>query len=747
VYIIVHPDGTKHKVAAESVIWELYHKLARVPHKKELPKGYKESYIKELKRRISLRTEYIPLFDIHTKNIYIIEPDNLYIRIAKHDYRLPDEATLELIKKQIDKYTTIVKSYKKEPVPVYYNYYLEQLHKHINFLNNYELPVLRNTFYKVFFNNNPSIRELTSCRRPSFFPSLRNKPYYTKTEMINLSLNLNLKINIDNLDQVCDQVSENDIQAKSLNEHMLYIEKNNASAFVQLYTFVGSYHMNRYLRYASERDMLLEKNIFLMWSLIKKSPHFHKDYYVFRFVNDVEYFGNIKVGDVYEEKSFMSTTRNPFYNPKDNIFGYNLIKIKLPKDKPGMALSVETQSFFPDEEEIILAPGRLQLVSIDDNFTYHHPNAVAESRINRKYEFIYLESFDTSPILVAKDYPAIDKKIPLIDFSTLTLDGSTIKEKINVFFDEVVVRVNEMRYFATNINNTKYLFQVYYREDVRAYDKYFFIQNSDHMFWVLQDEETKEIIMYVEIREKMSVNFIFRFIGGTSPFSNEDLLMFLSRVALVFNIQEVFIHDDYVSYEDIANTILQSKQFSKDNLENPDVQIQHLFTAKYKFYPRDVINYVISKGNYIPTNIDKTYIPRFLLDSTQPFFKKDEIDELAKTKAMDVLNTSENNLITKLYFKFSKEFGLTSALDFYLYLHYNYFYFIRIYNKYLKKYYERLLRPPNIWDATFYIFQPMKYLYSKGIIHTPPQDTSYEHIDDRKKSSIIKKIRQEVGPL
>lgn len=750
-YIIVYPDGSQHTVEANKVISELYYKLGRVPNKKELPKGMKESYIMELKKRISQRTEFIPLFDIQTKNIYIIEPNNLYVRIAKHDYRLPDEQALDLIVKEIDKYTKIVKSYRSsgvkanaDGVPKYYTYYIEQLNKHYRFLSCYDFPTLRTTFYKVFFYHNPSIRDLTNCRRPSFYPSLRNKPYYTKTELVNMALNMNLKIDVNNLDLVCDKIRVNDVSFQVLNNHKFYIEGNNAVPFVQLYTFIGSAHMNTYLRIHSERDIHLENKLFLMWSLIRKAPEFDKDYYLFRFVSDVSYLGDIQVGDVFEEHSFISTTRNPFYNPKSNLFGYNLIRIKVPKGKPGIGLCIESHSFFPEEEEIVLAPGRLKLVSIDDHFTYHHPNETAQNRIQRKYDFLYLDALTESPLLRSKDYDKSNKQIKHIDFFGLKLDATSIEDKINIFYTDLITKVNDIRYFTTKIGNQTYLFQVYYREDLRAYDKYFFIQKPDHIYFICQDEETKEISMYLEIRDKISANFIFRFIGGVSPFKDDDLLDFLSHVSLCFNIQDVIIHDNYMSYEHNANQFIESKEMTMSNFDNPDTHVQQLLTAKNKFYPIDVMNYVISKGNYISGNIDKTYVPRFDMDYIQSFFKKDDINELTIISAREVLSTDENNLLTKLYLKFIKQYNLPSVLDFYLYLHFNYFYIIRIFNKYLKKYYEKVLRPTNLWDTSFYIFSPFKYLYSKGIINKEPKEVSYDHIPDSKKSAVVKKIRSNV---
>lgn len=741
VYIIVYPDGTVKDVPGHRVIDELYYKLARVPKVSELPKGYDTKYITELRKQISLREEYIPLFDIYTKNIYLIEPDNLYVRIAKNDFRLPDEETMRLVKQQLVRYEKIIKGYKKSDVPKYYTYYVEQLNKHINFLSSFDFDTLRKTFYRMFFKNNPSIRDLTTCRRPSFWPALRNKPYYTKTQLLNMALNMNLKIDVNNLEAVCNKVADNDITAKVLNDHVRFLRGNNTKSFIQTYTFVGSHAYNSYLRFESQRDLLLEKDIHNMWAIIRKAPEFDKDYYVYRFVNDSSYLEGLKVGDYYNEKSFISTTRNPFYDPKNNIFGYVLIKIRIPKNIAGIGLCLESYSFFPDEEEILLAPGKLKLTKKDDNFTYYHPNAAAQSKIQKKYEFDYVEAIKQSPLSFTKDYEVVNIKIPNIDFTTLRIPGKTIKDKTNIFYNDIVATYNYRKYFSSQIGTSKYIFQVYYREDVRAYDKYFFLQKVDHMYWVIQDENTAEILLFMEIREKISVNFIFKYTGHSNPFPEDDFLTFLANVAYAFQINEVIIHDDYTSYEKIADRILQTNNLNQDDFNNPDTHAQHLMSAVSKFYPVDLMNFIISKGNYVVGDIDKTYRPRFASDSLKPFIKKSDIIELGDIKAMDVLDTNENNPITKLYMKFNKEYKLVSALDFYLYLHFNYFYFVKIYNKYLMKYYDKNLRPTNLWDANFYVFSPYDYLYKKGVITDIPDVTSYDNIPDSQKSKVIKKIR------
>ncbi len=65
---------------------------------------------------------------------------------------------------------------------------------------------------------------------------------------------------------------------------------------------------------------------------------------------------NLKIGVIFTEQDFLTTLRIPFYkeNINNNLFGWNLLKIKIPKSI--QTLCVETVSFFPKVEEIILSP-------------------------------------------------------------------------------------------------------------------------------------------------------------------------------------------------------------------------------------------------------------------------------------------------------------------------------------------------------------------------------------------------------
>jgi hypothetical protein len=192
--------------------------------------------------------------------------------------------------------------------------------------------------------------------------------------ILNDSIKTNVTLEHENInfdsDDICSIISSNEISAKEILSHQIYIQENIAKSYIQLYSLLGSYYWNFYIRNKCFKDLFVEKQIDNLYSIISKAPEFEKDYWLYRFISDDNYLSHLIPGDTFEETSFISTTRNPFYDPKNNLFGFILIKIKIPKGKEGIGLCIESYSMFQGEEEILLNPAILKLVSIKDNCHY-----------------------------------------------------------------------------------------------------------------------------------------------------------------------------------------------------------------------------------------------------------------------------------------------------------------------------------------------------------------------------------------
>lgn len=718
-YYLKYINGDIKIIDENNVLDELYLKLAVLPNEVELKKYVKNTkeYLKEAKINISKITKYIPLFDIYTKNLYIINPENIYFRMLECNYRLPDEFIVKYIQDTINDYT------KKKNKNKFIIDFLEVLNKNIKFLNCFDLPTLKDTFYKIYYDNNPQTKEITNCIRPSYLPFFKNinpniKPYFTKTEL--KMLGLNMKLNIDNNDDICDIIRKNDINSKTLMYHLIYIKENYGfKNFIQLYTLLGSFYLNNYIRYKSVRDVILETELKNIWSIIKKAPAFDKEYYVYRFIDNDDYLSNLNVGNFYDENSFISTTRNPFYNPKDNLFGFVLIKIKLPSNIEGIGLCVESYSLFPHEQEILLAPGTLKLTGIDSDFEYYHINNLASKKIKKKYEFEYIKPNDK--LISFDSYLIPDKSIPYINFLNLKLEGINFKQKGLYFIEECITNINNKYYFYSSIGKTKYLFQFYKLNTNIIYNRYFFLQKDntkteEEFYIIIQDNESAIIKLFIEIKDIISVNYIFRSIGSEIFFDHEELIIFISGLAKAFNIDEVIIHDNYLSYEHIAEKNLINMNYDEIDFNNPDTHSMNLFSGYFQFYPEELINYIYSIRQHRP------YTPKYYniigIQILLPYYR---IDELRYIKSEEILSFKEKTLLNKILNKNIDKYSY--ILDFYIFIHENYFYLINDLNDCIHRYFlnigiEDIKENP--WHINYFILKPYEYLYQKGIISYLP---------------------------
>lgn len=727
-YLIKYPDNRIEKVPYSKVVYEMYNKLAVIPSLAELKKykscpedatcstssnKYDQKYIDTFKKNISEFEEVIPMFDINTKNVYIITFENLQYRVLTYNYRVPNDMSIKLLK-------STLKHYEEKPKTDFTTLYIEKLTKNIRFLDCYDLTTLHNTYYKLYYKSIESNRNITSCIKASYFPFMKNvKPYYDLDEMKMTLLNSGyneeqfIKMKIEDM---CEIINNNTISSKLLLLNHIYIKENIGMNYIRLYTLIGSFYFNTYLRQAHTKDVFLEKQIYNIWCLINKAPAFDKKYYVYRFIKNDDYLSKLRIGDIYEEYSFTSTTRNAFYNYEDNIFGFILLKIHLPPKKEGIALCLETYSLFQKEEEILLAPGKFKLIGIND-FPYHHTKTVAKEMIIKQYEFEYIDSLKVSPLEYTKKYKEPSSEIPFLNFKEIHLRG-TLKDKIDSFINQQVYSLNYQRYFYAKLGKEVLLFQVYKVNNNPVYDKYFMLQKKykkDGIYLIHQNEDSGTIKLIIEINQEISVNFLYKFIGSNAYYKDIELIDFLADLANTFEIDKVFIHDNYISYENLAIKNLQDYNIYDINIldfDNPDTHIINLYSGYFKNYPEEFINYLLSKANFFER---KKYIPKFNeINGVQYGIPKKLMDLILNLKSDEIFYEHERSNITRIYDKNKAKSELLG--DFYLLVHFKYFYLLTELNKLILSYLfnKELLSPKDInnpLSTSYFTFYPYIYLY------------------------------------
>ena len=169
------------------ILYNIYYNLAELPKVEQLKKYHKniknpKEYIDELRIEISKIDNFIPLYSVFSKNIYLVKPEEVYSKII-NNYNRP-------LTEDLYKYLKNIKTNDK--------ILQEKIQKNINFMNNFDLSILEQTYIKTFYYQSNQIgRNMTLCIKPSFIPFININPYYQRDELINLALNLKLIKNDD----------------------------------------------------------------------------------------------------------------------------------------------------------------------------------------------------------------------------------------------------------------------------------------------------------------------------------------------------------------------------------------------------------------------------------------------------------------------------------------------------------------------------------------------------------------------
>ena len=553
-------------------ISEIYYLRYRVPTNKELEKFNIKYSISQIKKLLSMSNMYIPLYDAYTNNIYIVQRRNVYIRVVNHDYRFPDEL---IIKSITDMKIKKLKKLAKKPDLENDKVFMRSIRKidlMIDFMNQFDSAILYDTYLNVFYRYAPEIGNKTyTCIRRSFIPHKGHlKPYYTKDEVLKLSMNMELikipesmqyvdfkdSLTPNDYRNICSKIQENDVSADILIQHQNYIVENNLVGLIQYYTIQGSYFMNQYLRGLTKyeyRNNYLEENIIKLWKLVLNAPAFDNDYILYRFVNTDDYMKDLKIGDVFQDNGFMSTTRDPFYRNDLYKFGFILIKIYIPKNVMGVGLCLETLSHFPSEEEIILPPlTKLKLISKNNECAYYNPDESFVSNIKTRYEFEWLDNSD-----VKITYrPELSNPTQIIDFITIKkVKTMSIKEKIDfimkTYFDpmnRILCKIGDKTFYVVGewYDSTGVYAEMY---SIKASDGFSLYSIYDG--YVLFMIEIGETDGYSQIR----INYYTKYsrLNRQEILGDDNFIKFISSIAHYFEIPNVVIYADYIRYLKIVS--------------------------------------------------------------------------------------------------------------------------------------------------------------------------------------------------
>lgn len=558
--------------------------------------------------KLSEYNEIIPMYDIYSEKIYPISKENIYYRLIYCHYRF--------INDEVKAWITNQKKKNKE--------------KHIynlEIISSYDLDVLIKTSYETLYKFSPELGlSISICKRNSFNKYFKYlNPYYTKIELLKLGMNMGVIKDKNSIDinnpkthyQICKNISKNDISAEEIETHNKFIIDNNLITIISNFSFLGSYYMNIFLRdNENNSNNIMIDSINKLGKLMLNTPPLKNDYYLYRFIWDDYFLKDIGKGEIFLDKGFISTTRDPFYSPgiKSN-FGLILLKIKIPAKK-NVGLLVENFSLFPKEEEYLFPPySRFKLLSRNDKFKYYHVNQDFENIITKKYEFEYVDN-------KFKEF-SLETESVYRELSNDSFSGNNKIEIIKNFIKSYKSTDNTI-----NIKFKDRNFKIFYNwfNGNDSYSKFYYNKNSNGMNFIVYDEYYFPYIN-IEFGDEMVINYLDQHF-----YRNQKRRLDIIDLQLIFKLAYIFSYGNAKLYLESSNFL----EFKKDQDKESDIYLYtHLYNRSLyrylkvgeKFYSdfKEFNDYIKFEYGYWKLNkLKTTTVPNEIYETYKTIIKSKE---------------------------------------------------------------------------------------------------------------------------
>lgn len=561
------------------------------------PKNIDINNQKYIRKKVSKYTKFMPLYEIKYNRIHLICMENIFERINNENYRF---ITKELKQKLNDE-------------------------NNMRILEFYDLKLLNLTYYRIFYESYQLANYVTECRRPSFYSGISHiKPYYSMDELYYLAIDWNLvekpAFSNEQVSQLCKQICKYDIDADTLLNHQYYIYNLKNIGLVKHYSLYGSYYINNYLRIKQTyKNSVIENQINSMIKLIKNAPGFKKSHTVYRFITEDFFIDNLKEGDIYEDPSFMSTTRNPFKYQDIYNFGYILLKIKIPEGYSGIGLCIESYSNFPDEEEIILPPfSKYKLIRKITKEQDKYQN-IMKKRVLKKYEFELLyeknnKLFNSSYIIPAKKYFSLD------NFSNQEISYYELNERPLYFKNNYL---NEVNMFYSLINNKEYIFSVIAYDSSNAYKDFFYYETKNGLLITSTNPKFGNVNLLIEIGPDIHINYYFKHSLNDSSIAtdldSDSWIEWFCLLSYFMGTKNVYF---YPSYDITTN--------ENDTIEEKNNKIRYnIMRDIYDYLKYNKKRFSKTKyNNYIETTFEYYDLDKIKIIRNEDLLLKTDLNEL-----------------------------------------------------------------------------------------------------------------------
>jgi len=611
------------------------------------------------KIELSQYTEYIPMYDIYSDNIYPIQNINLHYRLITCHYRFITEEIKQWLINKMNKETNLIKKQK----------YIDN----ISIIDNYDLSILEKTSYETLYRYSPDLGlSISICKRNSFSPfSSHLTPYYTKIELIKLGMNnktIKMKNNINPINlmdnsshyKICKKVSKNDISSETISEHMKAIISNKCIGWIVYYSLTGSYILNKILRENLPITRYMYDGLKLIISTMN-TVSLPRDYYFYRFIWDDSYIKDMKIGNVFIDKGFISTTRDPFYSPGIKMdFGLILIRINVPKSIKGSGLLIENFSLFPKEEEYLIQPStKLKLVARDLNTSYYHTNEKFERLIKKKYEFTVV-SIDNN--ILDKIKVIEDNNIQSIDLDNVNININISNNNINTISNTRTDLFNNFLNKCDNMGMYNYndmIFTAQWFDSLSSYQSLYYNKTKDGMIHTCYTKGN--ILISIECGEKIVINYMKTKCYYDMIHSIDTIDMITAMYCKLFNYMEAYIFFTYKNFSEFSSNYSDNIEFLYNEMycdtiylyiKNKIKMTNKYYKYEYGFWKIDSIikmKVPLEILNKLPTtlqNIDKLTWGQLFIEIVEKYF-------YLYKKMETWFNTYHDNIFKYNYYTFN----------------------------------------------------------------------------------------------
>ena len=506
------------------------------------------------KIKLSEYSEYIPMYDIFSDSIYMIHNINIYYRLINCHYRFINDEVKQWLINKMKKITDmkIIEKYKLN----------------LLIIDNYILDILEKTSYETLYRFSPDLGlTISICKRNSFNPYAKHlAPYYTKTELIKLGMNIKIIKNINTLDlmdktlhyKICKKVSTNDISADTISTQMKEIISHKCIGWVVYYSLIGSYIFNKMLRDKIPIPRFLYDGITKLVNTMNK-VELPNDYYFYRFVWDDHYIKDLKIGGIFIDRGFISTTRDPFYSPGIKMdFGLILIRINIPKHIKGSGLLIENFSMFPKEEEFLLQPfSKLKLVARDMSTSYYHIDEKFEKLIKKRYEFNLVSTYNKDSILDSNLKIVEDEDIINISIDKIELGGIT---RIDLF-ENFINKTNIMGFF--NYDNN--IYNISWFDSLTSYQQMYYNKTKDGI--IITNMIDGNVNISIECGEKLIINYTkTKCYYSNNTIDTIDTDNITALYCKLFKYNEAYIFFEYRNFSQFIDNYVENTEYLYNNM-------------------------------------------------------------------------------------------------------------------------------------------------------------------------------------